>query len=324
MEGELKNSCFKLAVAAFAMTITTSFAYAEWPNDRPIRLIVGFAPGGGTDLMARAVASSLQEELGAQVFVENRPGAAGEIAYIALSQAKPDGYTLGILNTPGFLAIQVQRKLGFDPNSIKPLARIGEDQTALFVRGSSEIKTLNDLVNAAKAKPGAVSYGTAGIGTDTHLAMALVGVKTGTAFNHIPYKGSAEARLAVLANEIAAGGMNVGEYAGGDKSGLRLIAHFGTKRSPLAPDVPTAQESGIDVVMITERGVAAQRDLPDDITQKLSSALRRVVDNPKFQERAKQLSLTLAYLPGSEWESQIRSRLKTFQTLWAQAPWGER
>jgi tripartite-type tricarboxylate transporter receptor subunit TctC len=176
-------------------------------------MIVGFAPGGGTDLMARAIASSLQQELGAQVIVDNRPGAAGEIAYIALSRAKPDGYTLAILNTPGFLSIQVQRKVGFDPNSIKPLARIGEDQTALFLRASSEIKTLNDLVNATKAKPGAVSYGSSGIGTDTHLAMAMLSAKTGATFNHIPFKGSAEARVAVLSNEIAAGGMNVGEFA---------------------------------------------------------------------------------------------------------------
>jgi tripartite-type tricarboxylate transporter receptor subunit TctC len=103
-----------------------------------------------------------------------------------------------------------------------------------------------------------------------------------------------------------------------------MIAHFGTKRSSLAPDVPTAQESGIDVVMIPERGIAAPRDLPNDITQKLSDALKRVVDNPKFQERAKQLSLSLAYLSGPDWESQIRPRLKTFQTLWAQAPWGDK
>jgi tripartite-type tricarboxylate transporter receptor subunit TctC len=320
----MKTLCLKVALAVIALTLTTSFAHAEWPNDQPIRLIVGFAPGGGTDLIARAIASSLQQELGANVIVDNRPGAAGEIAYIALSRAKPDGYTLAILNTPGFLSIQVQRKVGFDPNSIKPIARIGEDQTAIFVRASSEIRTLNDLVNAAKAKPGEVSYGSAGIGTDTHLAMVMVGAQTGAIFNHIPFKGSAEARVAVLASEIAAGGMNVGEFVGIDSTGLRLIGHFGTKRSPLAPDVPTAKESGIDVVMIPERGIAAPRNLPNDITQKLSNALKRVVESPQFQERAKQISLSLAYLPGPEWESQMRPRLKSFQTLWAQAPWGER
>src|SRR5688572_20399675 len=229
----MKRASLKLALAAIAFAIAPAIAHAEWPNDRPIRLIVGFAPGGGTDLIAREIASFLQQELGTQIVVDNRPGAAGEIAYTALSRAKPDGYTLGILNTPGFLSMQVQRKIGFDPNSIKPLARVGEDQTSLFVRASSEIKTLNDLVSAAKAKPGSVSYGSAGIGTDTHLAMVMLGAKTGATFNHIPFKGSAEARIAVLASEIHAGGMNVGEFVGMDSTGLRMLTHFGTKRSPL-------------------------------------------------------------------------------------------
>lgn len=320
----MKRTYLKLAIAAATFVLAPFLAYAQWPSERPIRLLVGFAPGGGTDVIAREFATFLQQELGTQIVVENRPGAAGELVYTALSRAKPDGYTLGILNTPGFLSMQVQRKVGFDPNSIKPIARIGEDQTSLFVKASSELKTLSDMISASKSKPGSVAYGSSGIGTDTHLAMALLSARTGTTFNHIPFKGSSEARVAVLSSEIAAGGMNVGEFVGIDSTGLRMLVHFGTTRSPLAPNVPTAKEAGFDVVMVTERGIAAQRDLPDDITQKLSNAIKKVVENPKFQDRAKQIALSLAYLPGPEWEAQLGLRLKGFQTLWSQSPWTDR
>ncbi len=317
----MKNSCLKLALAAAALTATTSAAYAEWPNDRPIQMIVAFAPGGSTDVMARAIEPFLEKELGADIVIENRPGASGEIAYTALSKAKPDGYTFSYINTPGFLSMQVQRKLGYDPKSIKPIARIVDDPTAIVVPAASEIKTLNDFVEAAKANPGAVSYGSSGVGTDDHLAIILLGSATGATFTHIPFNGAGETRTAVLGAQVTGGGLNISEFAGNDTSGLRMIAHFGTERSPQLPDVPTAKEAGFDVEMTSERGVAAPRDVPDDITQKFSDAMKRVLDNPEFQKQAQQLALPLAYLSGPDWEAQMPTRLERFQKIWNETPW---
>lgn len=317
----MKKSSLKLALAAASLAATATVAHAEWPNDRPIQMIVAFAPGGSTDVMARAIEPFLEKELGADIVIENRPGASGEIAYTALSKAKPDGYTFSYINTPGFLSMQVQRKLGYDPKSIKPIARIVDDPSAIVVPAASEIKTLKDFVEAAKANPGGVSYGSSGVGTDDHLAIILLGSATGATFTHIPFNGAGETRTAVLGAQVTGGGLNISEFAGNDTSGLRMIAHFGSDRSAQLPDVPTAKEAGFDVEMTSERGVAAPRDVPDDITQKFSDAMKRVIDNPEFQKQAKQLALPLAYLSGPDWEAQMPVRLERFQKIWNETPW---
>lgn len=311
----------KLSLAAAAFVASASYAHAEWPNDRPIQMIVAFAPGGSTDVMARAIEPFLEKELGADIVIENRPGASGEIAYTALSKAKPDGYTFSYINTPGYLSMQVQRKLGYDPKTIKPIVRIVDDPTAIVVPAASEIKTLKEFVDAAKANPGGVSYGSSGVGTDDHLAIILLGSTTGTTYTHIPFSGAGETRTAILGSQVSGGGLNVSEFAGNDHSGLRMITHFGMERSPQLPDVPTAKEQGFDVEMTSERGIAAPRELPDEITRKFGEAMKKVLDNPEFQKQAKQLALPLAYLSGPDWEKQMPDRLARFQKIWNETPW---
>ena len=310
-----------LSLAAVLNVGVAGTALADWPNDRPIQMIVAFAPGGSTDVMARAIEPLLEKELGADIVIENRPGASGEIAYTALSKAKPDGYTFSYINTPGFLSMQVQRKLGYDPKSIKPIARIVDDPAAVVVAESSPFKTLKDFVDAAKAAPGTVSFGSSGVGTDDHLAIIILGSATGTQFTHIPFNGAGETRTAILGSQVSGGGLNISEFGGSDTTGLRMIASFGAERSPQLPDIPTAREQGYDVEMTSERGIAAPRDLPDDITQKFSQAVKRVIEGPEFQEQAKKLSLPLAYLSGSDWEKQMPARLERFQNIWDETPW---
>ena len=317
----MKKDLFTLSLAAATIAVSAPLAHAEWPKDRPIQMIVAFAPGGSTDVMARAIEPFLEKELGADIVIENRPGASGEIAYTALSKAKPDGYTFSYINTPGYLSMQVQRKLGYDPKSIKPIARIVNDPTAIVVPAASDIKTLKDFVEAAKAKPGAVSYGSSGIGTDDHLAIILLGAATGATFTHIPFSGAGETRTAILGAQVSGGGLNVSEFAGNDTSGLRMIAHFGSERSAELPDIPTAKEQGYDVEMTSERGIAAPSALPENISQTFGAAMKRVLDNPDFQKQAKHLALPLAYLSGADWEKQMPARLERFQTIWNTTPW---
>jgi tripartite-type tricarboxylate transporter receptor subunit TctC len=307
-------------MAATILAAATGAALADWPNDRPIQMIVAFAPGGSTDVMARAMEPYLEKALGADIVIENRPGASGEIAYTALAKAKPDGYTFSYINTPGFLSMQVQRELGYDPATIKPIARIVDDPTGVVVPESSPYKTLADFVNAAKSGE-AVSYGSSGVGTDDHLAIILLGAKTGANFIHIPFGGAGETRTAILGSQVSAGGLNVSEYAGADTAGLRMIGHFGQERMPQVPDVPTAAEQGFDVFMTSERGIAAPREVPDEIATRFADAVKATLDDPEFQKQAQQLALPLAYLPGAEWEAQMPARLEEFRKIWAATPW---
>ncbi|MGH6760950.1 MAG: tripartite tricarboxylate transporter substrate binding protein [Phyllobacterium sp.] len=315
-------SIVKTAAFMAATTLATmGTAHAEWPNDRPIQMIVAFAPGGSTDVMARAMEPFLEKELGADIVIENRPGASGEIAYTALAKSKPDGYTFSYINTPGFLSMQVQRKLGYDPKTIKPIARIVDDPAAIVVPAASEIKTLADFVAAAKGNPGSTSFGSSGVGTDDHLAMIILGSEAGAQITHIPFNGAGETRTAILGSQVTGGGLNISEFAGNDISGLRMIVSFGNERSKQLPDVPTAIESGFDVEMTSERGIAAPRDVPAEISDKMAAAVKATLDNPEFQKQAEKLALPLAYLSGPDWEAAMPIRLGRFQKIWNETPW---
>lgn len=306
-----------LPLAATLLASAAGMAHADWPTDRPIEMIVAFAPGGGTDVMLRTLAPYLEAELGTQFPVLNRPGAAGEIAYTALSQARPDGYTVSSLNTPGFLTMQIDRKPRFDPADLCPIARIVEDPGTFIVAASSEFKTLGDLVEYARANPGAVSIGTTGVGTDEHLAMMQLESATGIKLTAVPFGGANEAKTALLGGHITATGLNVGEYATADTNSMRALAQFAEERSVLAEDLPTAKEQGFDVIMSSERGLAARCEVPEDIRAKLAAAVDAALANPEFQEKAKQQSLPLSFQSGTEWHEAMPARLERFRDIFA-------
>ncbi len=309
------------AICVGALAMGASSAHAEWPKDNPIEIVVAFAPGGSTDVMARAMQPFLEKELGTKIVIVNKPGASGEIAYTYLSQAKPDGYTFSFINTPGYLSMQVQRKLRYDPKIIQAVARIVDDPTAFVVKADAPFKTLPDLVAHAKANPRRVFVGSSGVGTDDHLAMILLEMASDVLLTHVPYPGASETRTNLLGGHITVGGLNVSEFASGDTASIRPLATFGDKRSPEAPDVPTAKELGFEVFMSSERGLAAHRNIPADTRARFSAAVKKVVDDPEFKAKAKQLSLPLAYLTGEEWEQQMPRRLQSFQDIWDKKPW---
>ena len=302
-------------IAAILTAASAGAALADWPTDRPIEMIVAFAPGGGTDIMLRTMAPFLEAELETQFPVLNRPGASGEIAYTALSQARPDGYTVSSLNTPGFLTMQIERKLRFDPASICPIARIVEDPGTFIVQTGAEFQSLADLVTYAKANPGAVSVGTTGMGTDEHLAMLQLEQAAGIDLTAVPFDGANEAKTALLGGHVTMIGLNVGEYSTSDHSAFRALAQFSDQRSVLAPDLPTAQEQGFEVLMSSERGLAARCDTPADIREKLAAAVDSALANPEFQEKAKQQALPLAYRSGVEWQADMPKRLARYTEI---------
>lgn len=305
----------RAALAAGIAVFTTGAALADWPTDRPIDMIVAFAPGGGTDIMLRTLAPFLEAELDTQFPVLNRPGASGEIAYTALSQARADGYTVSSLNTPGFLTMQIGRKLRYDPAAICPIARIVEDPGLFIVQAGSEFQTLADLVAYAKEHPGAVSVATTGKGTDEHLAMLQLEQAAGIKLTAVPFGGANEAKTALLGGHVSLIGLNAGEYATSDKNSFRALAQFSEERSVLAPDLTTAKEQGFDVIMSSERGLAARCDVPEDIRAKLSAAVDAALANPEFQEKAKQQALPISYRSGAEWSQDMPVRLARYTEI---------
>ena len=314
-----------LAAGAAALALPRpALSQGQWPAGRPIEVVVGFAPGGGTDVMVRALATFLAAEIpGANFVVLNRAGAGGETAYVAIQSARPDGYTLGAINTPGYLSVPIERRVRYDRAKIRPIARLVDDPTAFVVRQASPHKTLRDLVEAARRKPGTISVGSSGVGTDDHLGLTLLQAATGTEFIHTPYAGAGLVKNAVLAGHIDVAGLNLGEIGilGQETPPLRALAAMGEKRWELMPNVPTFREEGVDVVMTSERGLAAPRGIPDEIAVRLQDAVARVMAKPEWLDKARQLELPLAYLPGAEWEAQMPAQEARYRRIWETTPW---
>jgi tripartite-type tricarboxylate transporter receptor subunit TctC len=313
-----------LLAAGAATLAAPALAQPSWPAARPIEVIVGFAPGGGTDVMVRAMAQFLAAELpGANFVVSNRPGAGGETAYVALQGARPDGYTLGTINTPGYLSLGVQRRVRYDRAQIRLIARIVDDPSAFVVHRDSPYRTLKDLVEAAKRRPGTISVGSSGIGTDDHLGLTLFEAASGTEFIHAPFAGAGPVRNAVLGRQIDVAGINLGEIGmlGQETPLLRAIAGMGERRWELMPDVPTFREEGYDVLMSSERGLGAPRGIPDEIAKRLEDAIAKVIATPEWAEKVRQLELAMAFLRGGEWEAQMPAQLARYQRIWERTPW---
>jgi tripartite-type tricarboxylate transporter receptor subunit TctC len=312
------------AALAVAPLTRPALAQAAWPAGRPIEIIVGFAPGGGTDVMLRALALFMAAELpGANFVISNRPGAGGETAYAALQAARPDGFTIGGINTPGYLSVPIERRVRYDRAKLRAIARLVDDPTAFVVHRDSPYKTLADLVADAKRRPSQISVGSSGVGTDDHLGLTLFQAATGTEFIHAPYAGAGLVKNAVLARHIDVAGLNLGEIGmlGQDKPALRPLAGMGEHRWDLMPDVPTFREAGYDVVMTSERGIAAPRGVPDEIALRLQEAIAHVVAKPEWIEKARQLELPMAYLPGAEWEAQMPAQEARYRQIWEKTPW---
>ena len=295
-------------------------AVAAWPDDRPIEIIVGFQAGSGPDILARRIAPVLAKLLGpkASFVVNNRTGAAGEIALTALARAEPNGYTIGGLSTPSFIVVPLIKKPQYDPAAIVPLARVVDDPTLVVAGGASGIKDLRELVARVKANPGTVAMGHNGAGTNGNLAALAIERAAGAKLNDIPFKGTSESRTALLGGHVDIVGMSVSEFVM-DREAVGLfrgLAQLNPVRAPALPEVPTARELGFDIVISSERGFAAPRGLPPEIAQRLARAIRLAVDDPEFLRGSSRDELALAYLSGPDWAASMAERKARYQAIW--------
>jgi tripartite-type tricarboxylate transporter receptor subunit TctC len=264
----------------------------QWPA-RPITMIVPLAAGSTSDIFARIVGKELGIALGAQFVVENRPGGGGNIGVERAARAKPDGYTV-VVGTNGQLAINVGlfAHLPFDPvRDFTPIMPMVESFNGLIVPNKSPVHSVDELVELAKARPGALNYSSGGIGTTHHLSAALLCSQAGINAVHVPYKGAVEGVNAVMANEVAFGFFNLPNVVPLAKDGrLRVLAVTGASRSDLLPDVPTMQDVGFkNYVTSVWFGIYAPSGVPEPIVEKLRVAVSELMRRPAFAIRMRDL-----------------------------------
>jgi len=277
----------KLLLAGLALT-TMAAAQAAYP-EKPIHLVVPFPPGGGTDATARLVADAMSPILGGNIVIENRAGAGGSIGAQSVSDAAPDGYTL-FFSTMGALVINphLYKSLRYDPiKSFTPIGTVGFSGNVLVVHPDVKAESVADLIALAKAEPEKYTYGSSGVGSSSHLAGVMLESLAGIKLTHIPYKGSSPAVTDLVGGRIDMMIDNIPSHVEFAKAGkVRPLAVSSVKPSPLFPGVPTMEQAGVSGYDVTIwYGILGPAGIPQEVTDKVSQALRQVLEQPEMQEK---------------------------------------
>jgi tripartite-type tricarboxylate transporter receptor subunit TctC len=255
---------------------------------RPVRLVVGFTPGGGVDINARLLAPKLGEYLGQQVIVENKPGAGTNIANEFVARSAPDGYTL-LINTAALaINMSLYRDLPFDAlRDFAPVSVFSESPNVLVVNAKLPAQNLKELLAMARSAPGKLNYSSAGVGTTQHLAAELLKLRTGTAITHIPYKGTAPSLTGLIAGEVDLSFANIPAIQAHLKTGrLRALATTARQRDPQLPEVPTMSEAGVEGVdVVVWYGVLAPAGTQSEIVGTLARAIARAARDSEVRRR---------------------------------------
>ncbi|MBS7811736.1 tripartite tricarboxylate transporter substrate binding protein [Roseococcus pinisoli] len=295
---------------------------ANWQPDRPITMIVAFAAGGGTDVAARTLARFMERELGQSVVVNNRAGAGGEIGWAELARARPDGLTIGFINTPNLVTIPIERQARYKLDDFSPIANVVDDPGGFWVLPDSPWRNLQDLAAAARAAPGQIAYGSTGVGSDDHLATLTFERAIGTRLLHVPFNGSSQVKNAMLGRQIHLAAMNMGEGVGDFRQGqIRPLGQMATERWANTSDVPTFREQGFDVVDGSLRGLAAPAGTPQPVLLRLAAVVKSVMENPEFVALANQQQLPLRFLDPDQHRAVLLGMHEGYSRMWREYPW---
>ena len=278
-------TCIRTLFVATACAAAVSAGAAEYPT-KPIRLLVGFAPGGGTDTTARAISQKLTASLGQQVIVDNRPGVSGNIAAEITANAPSDGYTV-LLSTIAALAINTSllKKMPFDPiKDLAPVTRAADSTNFLVVHPSVPAKSVKELIALAKGKP--LNCGSSGVGGAGHLALELFNLQAGTKITHVPYKGSAPTLQDLMGGQIQVVIDNIPPYLPQVQAGkIRALAVTTAKRSALAPELPTIAEAGLPGFEANNwNGVVVPAKTPRAIINRLNKEFTAALSLPDIKQ----------------------------------------
>lgn len=285
--------------------------------DRPLRILVGFPPGGSADTIARLLAERLPAQLGGMaVTVDNKPGAAGRIAIDQLKNAAPDGNTVIIMPSgPVVLFPHVYKKLGYDPvKDLAPISRLADFQFCIVSGPKSGVKTVAEMVAKAKADPTTASFGSSGNGTVPHFLGLMVGEAAGIELQHVPFQGGAPAMTALMGGHIGYTMDVVVEALEQHRAGkVRMIAVAGAQRAPQVPDVPTLREQGVPMDASAWFAMYGPGTLPAATAQKLSAAVQAAMKDPALVAKMAALGLD----PVASTPAQLAERQKADLEKWA-------
>ena len=275
-------------IALLTLSLCCAAAHAQAFPNRPIHIIVPFAPGGGTDVLTRIVAQQMSEEMKQQVIVDNKPGGGGALAAGVVAKALPDGYTLYVGSTATAMMPSLYKNLSFDPIAdFAPIALIGTSPFILVMNNHVPAKTLGEMIALAKAKPGGFSYGSAGNGSVNHVGMELFKSMAGVEILHVPYKGSSAALVDVIGGQVSMMLDTVVSSAQHVKNNtVRALAVTSAERSSLTPNLPTVSEQGPKGFEVTVwYGLVAPKGTPNAVLQKLNTEVNMALASPAVRQR---------------------------------------
>jgi len=289
----------------------------NYPN-KPVHVVISFTPGSSTDIVGRVVMAKVSEYWGQPVIAENRGGAGGSIGSVAVAKAAPDGYTLLINSSAHSVNPAIYASLPYDTaKDFTDIAPLSIQPNVLVVNSTSPYKTMMDLVNAARAKPGAINFGHAGIGSGTHLSTERLIAAAGLNVTQVPFKGTPEVITALLSNSIDCYWAPISAGLSAIKGGkLRALAVSTATRNPSLPDVPTPAEAGVkNAESALWFGVWGPAGLPQDIVQKISVDVRRALADPGVKEKLVALGNDTMDMSPPEFAKFVREEIDTYQRV---------
>lgn len=301
----------RVLIAATACTIVLGalpVAAQDFPT-KPIEVVVGFAPGGGTDMVSRAIADVAAKYIGQPLVVNNKPGATGIIGSQYVFNSKPDGYTILVAGGSETVAVPHFKSLPFNPiTDFDPVIRLMVERVGFYVRTDSPWKTMKDFIADAKKNPEKYTYGTAGVGGIHHAAVLVTEKRTGIRLTNVPQKGGAENLTALAGGHVDVAMASPNEaYALVQGGRVRCLALTALERSPTEPNAPTMRELGYDVYIDNQKGFVVRKGVPMPIRQKLHDAVKKAWDDPQFKASAEKLKLELSYLNGEDFRKALMS-----------------
>ena len=289
-----RRDVLKLAASATLVSTLPRAAWAQAYPSRPIKLVVGFAPAGGQDILARLLGNWLSERLGQQIVIENRPGQAASIAAEAVVRSPPDGYTLYFIGPNNAINHTLYDNLSFDiVKDFQHIAALVTMPNVMSVHPSVPAKNVAEFIAYAKANPGKINFASGGIGTSVHVSGELFKQMTGIQMQHIPYRGAGPANIDLLAGQVQVMFDNLNSHINHIREGkLRALAVTTTTRSPELPDVPTVADTVPGYEASAFFGVSAPRNTPSDVVARLNSEINAALRDPRLKARFDELGAT--------------------------------
>ena len=307
---------FFVAAAAFALN---AGAQSGWP-DKPVRIMVPFAPGGQTDIIGRILAERFTQLWGKSVLVENKIGASGSIGTEVVAKSPPDGYMLQVaaINTHGANPALFGSKLPYDPvKDFTPIIWVNSSINVLVVNPNSPFKNLRELIDYAKANPGKLTFGTAGSGSSMHLFVEVLKMMTATDITHVPYKGSGPAGQDVMGNQITMVFDSMpGAWPFVQSGRFRALAVSSGKRAPNAPDVPTVAEAGVPGYdYVSWLGLVGPAGMPRDLVMRINADTNRLLQTAEVKDRFDKLGTVPVGGTPEEFGAYIRTQVATWHKV---------